>query len=89
LGHPEQREQHWTIIDLVDKGGPVRPVSVPDWMESEQQCPRSSTISESTRICLRLTTLSLCRRCCAGALEQEIQDKQKACRGNCRKQIGD
>ena len=35
LDHLQQREEHWAIVDLVDKGGQVRTVPVPDWVRSE------------------------------------------------------
>ena len=35
LGHLQQREEHWAIVDLMGKGGHVRTVPVPDWVRSE------------------------------------------------------
>ena len=35
LDHLQQREEHWTIVDLMGKGGHVRTVPVPDWVKSE------------------------------------------------------
>src|SRR5204863_2403266 len=35
LGHVQQREEHRAIVDLVGKGGHVRTVPVPDWVQSE------------------------------------------------------
>src|SRR5215469_5483991 len=32
IGHFQQREDHWAIVDLVGKGGHVRTVPVPDWV---------------------------------------------------------
>ena len=32
VGHLQQREGHWAIVDLRGKGGHVRTVPVPDWM---------------------------------------------------------
>src|SRR5262244_986633 len=34
VGHLQQREEHWAIVDLVGKGGHVRTVQVPDWVRS-------------------------------------------------------
>jgi site-specific recombinase XerD len=34
LGHLQQREEHWAIVDVVGKGGHVRTVPVPDWVRS-------------------------------------------------------
>jgi integrase len=31
--HLQQREEHWAIVDLVGKGGPIRTVPVPDWVK--------------------------------------------------------
>ena len=33
LDHLQQREEHWAIVDLVGKGGHIRTVPVPDWVE--------------------------------------------------------
>jgi site-specific recombinase XerD len=30
----QQREEHWAIIDMVDKGGHIRTVPMPDWVKS-------------------------------------------------------
>jgi site-specific recombinase XerD len=35
LDHVQQREEHWAIMDLVGKGGHVRTVPVPDWVQNE------------------------------------------------------
>ena len=35
MDHLQQREEHWAIVDLMDKGGHVRTVPVPDWVRSE------------------------------------------------------
>src|SRR5438552_4413103 len=35
LDHLEQREDHWAIVDLVGKAGPVRTVPVPGWVKCE------------------------------------------------------
>jgi integrase len=35
LDHLQQREEHWAIVDLVGKGGHVRTVPVPDWVQTE------------------------------------------------------
>jgi integrase len=35
LGHLQQREEHWAIVDLIGKGGHVRTVPVPDWVKAE------------------------------------------------------
>ncbi len=35
LDHPQQREEHLAILDLVGKGGHVRTVPVPDWVRNE------------------------------------------------------
>src|SRR5215469_5223080 len=35
LGHLQQREEHWAIVDLMGKGGHVRTVPVPDWVRTE------------------------------------------------------
>jgi site-specific recombinase XerD len=35
VGHLQQREEHWAIVDLVGKGGHVRTVPVPDWVRNE------------------------------------------------------
>ena len=32
VGHLQQREEHWAIVDLRGKGGYVRTVPVPDWV---------------------------------------------------------
>jgi hypothetical protein len=34
LAHLQQRDDHWAIIDLFDKGGHVRTVSVPGWVRA-------------------------------------------------------
>src|ERR1700693_6044277 len=31
--HLQQREEHWAIVDLVGKGGHIRTVPVPEWVE--------------------------------------------------------
>jgi len=31
--HLQQREEHWAIVDLVDKGGHIRTVPLPDWVK--------------------------------------------------------
>lgn len=33
VGHLQQRENHWAIIDMVGKGGHIRTVPVPDWVK--------------------------------------------------------
>jgi site-specific recombinase XerD len=33
--HLQQREGHWAIVDLVGKGGHVRTIPVPDWVQAE------------------------------------------------------
>src|SRR5438309_1562650 len=35
VGHLQQREGHWAIVDLSGKGGHVRTIPVPDWVYSE------------------------------------------------------
>jgi integrase len=35
LDHRQQRDEHWTIVDLIGKGGHVRTVPVPDWVRTE------------------------------------------------------
>ena len=35
LDHLQQREEHWAIVDLVGKGGHVRTVPMPDWVQNE------------------------------------------------------
>jgi integrase len=30
----QQREEHWVIADLVGKGGHIRTIPVPDWVEA-------------------------------------------------------
>src|ERR1035437_7856894 len=32
VGHLQQREEHWAIVDLRGKGGHVRTIPVPDWV---------------------------------------------------------
>src|SRR5689334_20058774 len=32
VGHHQQREGHWAVVDLHGKGGHVRTVPVPDWV---------------------------------------------------------
>ena len=32
MGHLQQREGHWAIVDLRGKGGHVRTIPVPDWV---------------------------------------------------------
>jgi site-specific recombinase XerD len=34
VDHLQQREEHWVIVDLVDKGRHVRTVPVPDWVKA-------------------------------------------------------
>ena len=31
IGHLQQREGHWAIVDLAGKGGHIRTIPVPDW----------------------------------------------------------
>jgi site-specific recombinase XerD len=33
--HLQQREGHWAIVDLIGKGGHVRTIPVPDWVQAE------------------------------------------------------
>jgi hypothetical protein len=33
LPRAKQREGHWTTVDLVGKGGHIRTVPMPDWMQ--------------------------------------------------------
>jgi len=33
LDHLQQREEHWAIVDLVGKGGHIRTVPVPNWLD--------------------------------------------------------
>ena len=33
LSHLQRREEHWAIIDLIAKGGRIRSVPVPQWVE--------------------------------------------------------
>ena len=30
----QQREQHWAIVDLIGKGGHIRTVLMPDWVNT-------------------------------------------------------
>jgi site-specific recombinase XerD len=43
----QQREDHWAIVDLVGKGGPVRTVPVPDWVKKriDEWTQTSETVS--------------------------------------------
>jgi hypothetical protein len=34
IGHLQQREGHWAIVDLAGKGGHIRTIPVPDWVYS-------------------------------------------------------
>jgi site-specific recombinase XerD len=34
VAHLQQREEHWTIVELRGKGGHVRTIPVPDWVHS-------------------------------------------------------
>jgi site-specific recombinase XerD len=34
VGHLQQREEHWAIVDLAGKGGHIRTIPVPDWVYS-------------------------------------------------------
>ena len=33
--HLQQREDHWAIVDLVGKGGHIRTVPVPEWVQNQ------------------------------------------------------
>jgi site-specific recombinase XerD len=33
VDHPQRREDHWAIVDLVGKGGHIRTVPMPDWVK--------------------------------------------------------
>jgi site-specific recombinase XerC len=35
LIHIQRCEDHWAIIDLIGKGGPVRTVRMPDWVKQQ------------------------------------------------------
>jgi site-specific recombinase XerC len=32
--HLQPREEHWAIVDLVGKGGHIRTVPLPEWVET-------------------------------------------------------
>ena len=46
VGHLQQREGHWAIVDLRGKGGHVRTIPVPDWAHGLlDDCTRAARIS--------------------------------------------
>ena len=46
VGHLQQREGHWAIVDLRGKGGHVRTIPVPDWVHGLlDDCTRAARIS--------------------------------------------
>jgi site-specific recombinase XerD len=55
LDHLERREAHWAIVDLIGKGGHVRTISVPDWV--------NKTVDDWLRAA-RVTEGSVFRRVC-------------------------
>jgi site-specific recombinase XerD len=47
IGHLQQREEHWAIVDMKGKGGHIRTVPVPDWVKSElEKWLNAAAISE-------------------------------------------
>lgn len=34
FAHLQQREEHWAIVDLIDKGGHIRTVPLPEWVKT-------------------------------------------------------
>ena len=32
--HPQRRDDHWAIVDLIGRGGHIRIIPVPDWVKT-------------------------------------------------------
>jgi len=54
IEHLEQREEHWTVVDLKGKGGHVRTVPVPAWVMEELRVWLNASGIERGRIFRRV-----------------------------------
>ena len=55
LDHLQQREEHWAIVDLMGKGGHVRTVPVPDWVQHELDVWLAAAAIDRGRLFRRVT----------------------------------
>jgi hypothetical protein len=50
VGHLQQREGHWAIVDLRGKAGHVRTIPVPDWVPAVSALRQPRSPAASTRL---------------------------------------
>jgi len=62
--HLQQREEHWAIVDLVGKGGHIRTVPVPSWVNDCRRLGRGRRTPNGQAIPLRLPGWQVLERGC-------------------------